>query len=413
MPRLCDVDMLVSRAGNDAVHALQPITISLYTLGGDLGGAIIDNDLPQNLRSTRLDSIPPQLIALRNQVVLEAPKAVLNRLIEIKAARRQRQAILVQVYVPRTQLMHPGIVKRNVRLPFCLVVLYPGWKVATQQVVSNLPCCCPLCRLPEVAGLGLQHSSTTAAAAPMRVFVIEAVTAVLHLNTEVVQRGQKLYVQLPDGSEKQLCCSMEGHKFALACTCGKGHVRYSTLNSVRKENSLMCQYCQHGSTAWREAHKRRVCPSERKAMQALKDEGLDTRVACEVSLPFWHGRMDFYDIPSKTAMQADGGRRGAKRHSHLPGKQLHLDLECCVSAWKDGVRLLRLHSKNANWGVAMTAAVNLPYDRFVMLTSEYAAVHYASGGISCIDWLHSKLEGAQYLVHAATNCHIFYPAPTL
>lgn len=206
---------------------------------------------------------------------------------------------------------------------------------------------------------------------------------------------------------------MEGHKFALACTCGKGHVRYSTLNSVRKEHNLKCQFCQHGSAAWRDARKRRVYPSEKKAMQALKNEGLDIRVACEVSLAFWHGRMDFYDIPSQTAMQADGGKRGTKRHSHLPGKQLHLDLECCVRAWQEGVRLLRLHTTDGNWGAAMTAAVNLPYGKFVMLTSEYAVVLYASGGISGIDWLHSKLEGAQYTVHAETNCHLFYPSPTL
>lgn len=247
----------------------------------------------------------------------------------------------------------------------------------------------------------------------MQEFVSQAVVAALHLNSGVTQRGEELYVQLPDGTEQLLCGSLEGHKFALACTCGNGHVRYSTLNSVRSRKSLMCQFCHHGSPAWREARKRNVFPSEKKCMHALKQVSLDNRVACEVSLPFWHGRVDFYDIPSKTAMQADGGQRGAAGSSRQPGKQLQLDLECCLSAWQEGVRLLRLHTRNANWGATMLAAVQLPYDKFVMLTSEYDAVHAGSEGISYIDWCKSKLVGAQYVVHAETNCHLFYPAPTL
>lgn len=254
----------------------------------------------------------------------------------------------------------------------------------------------------------------------MREYVSQAVVEALRLNATVVLKEQVLYVQLPDGTEKQLCSSMEGHKFALACTCGKGHVRYSTLNSVRSQNNLMCQFCQHGSAAWREARKRNVYPSEKTAMKALKLLGMDCEVACEVSLPFWHGRVDFYHIPSKTAWQADGGRRSAKRHraahstvAQQPGKQLQLDLECCLSAWQEGVRLLRLHKKSANWGTAMKAAVQLSYGKFVMLTHEYGAVRVDSANGSYIDWCKRNLEGAQYTVHPETNCHLFYAAPTL
>lgn len=247
----------------------------------------------------------------------------------------------------------------------------------------------------------------------MQEVISQAVVAAMHLNKGVVQRGRELYVKLADGSEQLMCSSMEGHKFALACTCGRGHVRYSTLSSVRSMKSLLCQYCHHASPAWREAHKRKVFPSEKKGMKSLKQEGLDCRVACEVLLPFWRGRVDFYDIPTRTAMQADGGKRGAKRHSKLPGKQLQLDLECCLRAWQEGVRLLRLHTKSSNWGATIKAAIQLRYSKFVMLASEYDGVAAGSGAISCIDWCKRKLEGAQYMVHTETKSHLFFPAPTL
>lgn len=338
---------------------------------------------------------------------------MLNCLMQVKAARGQRETISTQIYELGGHLMDLGVVKGNERLTPLLVRFISLGKVATHQVVTDLPCCCPLGWGGVIAVLCLhagQHNSSTQ---QMEQVISRAVRDAIHLNSGVVQHGKQLYVTHADGTERRLCSSLQGHKLALACTCSKGHVRYSTPNSVRSLAALLCQYCHHGTPAWREARRRRVHRSEKKGMQALKSEQLDTRVACEVRLQFWHGRVDFYDIPSKTAMQADGEKRGAKLQSKLPGKQLQLDLRCCISAWREGVRMLRLHTEDSNWGAVMKAAVAQQHPKFIMLTSAYAAVHAGSGGVTCIDWLKHILEGAHYTHDPNLHYHLFHPTLTL
>ena len=199
---------------------------------------------------------------------------------------------------------------------------------------------------------------------------------------------------------------------AVGCSCSEGHVRYCTPNSMRDEHNFWCQYCHHASLAWKSARKYKVVESEITAMQALKDVGLDTRVACEVALPFWKGRVDFYDIPSKTVIQADGRSHRVKTHKQQPGQQLKLDLRCCCKAWRHGFRLLRLYHPptpdNSVWGPAMLAATKLQAAKFVMLSSEYAdLVVDAAQQQTCIEWLTAVLAGAEYRYDAAVQCHIW------
>jgi hypothetical protein len=229
------------------------------------------------------------------------------------------------------------------------------------------------------------------------------------LNPTVVQDGQHYYTVLPDGQRVRLCNSLEHHKFALACSCGKGHVRYSTLNSVRQERDLYCQFCHSSKALWRDAKKGKVFPSEKTAMRALKSVGLDKEVACEVSLPFWWGRVDFYHVATKTMMQADGKQRYVKAAAKLPGKQLQLDLQCCIDAWKAGVRMLRVHTDCTIWAGVMQKAVQLKGDKFIMLTAEYDTVQASATGSNCIAWLKHVLQDAQYKRDDSTGCHIFYP----
>lgn len=205
---------------------------------------------------------------------------------------------------------------------------------------------------------------------------------------------------------------------AAGCSCTAGHVRYCTPNSIRAERDLLCQFCHHGQPAWRLARKRRVVESEKAGMQALTDVGLHRRVACEVALPFWHGRVDFYDIPSKiiipskTVMQADGRSHYVQTHNKQPGQQLKLDLHCCLEAWQHGVRLLRLYhsptADNSRWGQAMLAATRLRASKFVMLSSEYAdLVVDQAQRQTCSGWLTAMLAGAEYRCDAAAHCHIW------
>ena len=238
----------------------------------------------------------------------------------------------------------------------------------------------------------------------------EGLAVAQDLNPHVIRKGQHYYITLPDGRQKQISSSMEGHNVAVGCMCMEGHMRYCTPNSIRTERDMLCQFCHHGQPAWKLARKRRVVESEKAAMQALRDVGLDKRVACEVVLPFWRGRVDFYDIPSKTVIQADGRSHYTLTHKKQPGQQLKLDLRCCLKAWKHGVRLLRLYhpptADSSMWGQAMLAATKSPAAKFVMLSSEYAGIVVDTAhNETCIDWLTARLAGAQFSYDETICCY--------
>lgn len=248
--------------------------------------------------------------------------------------------------------------------------------------------------------------------------VSDGLVAARHLSPDVVQRGQHFYKVRPNGTEVRLCRSKEGTKVAIGCVCSGGHVRWSTLNSIRSARDLLCQFCDHDKPEWRQAKKRKVVESEITAMAALHHVGLDKRTACEVSLPFWHGRVDFYDVVSQTVIQADGKSHRVVTRKQHPWQQLRLDLKCCMKAWKTGVRLLRLYhtpgGQHSTWGQAMLAATMLPYPKFVMLSSEYTNIFVdADKRDTYIAWLATKLVGAQCRLDEASKCYIFYPELTL
>lgn len=243
--------------------------------------------------------------------------------------------------------------------------------------------------------------------------VIAGLQSAQHLNPDVLQRGQDFFKCMPDGKEVRLCRSKEGVKVAVGCVCGE-HVRWCTLNSLRKDWDLLCQFCHYDEPQWRQAKKRKVAESEIAAMSALRHVHLDKQDAFEVCLPFWHGRVDFYDVVSQTVIQADGKSHRVVTHKKQPWRQVKLDVKCCMDAWKKGIRLLRLyHSpgvQHSTWGQAILAATALTYPRFVMLSDEYSTITVdVDGNCTCIAWLAEQLQGAKYIFDDASKCHLFSP----
>jgi hypothetical protein len=148
------------------------------------------------------------------------------------------------------------------------------------------------------------------------------------------------------------------------------------------------------------------------AMQALRDAGIDRQVACEVSLPFWRGRVDFYHIPSKIVVQADGRSHRVVTHKLQPGRQLKLDLRCCIKAWKGDMRLLRLYHSpggdHSSWSQIILAATRLRCAKFVMLSNEYNSLCVDTAQQqTVIQWLTAKLEGAQFRFDQETQCYLW------
>jgi hypothetical protein len=236
------------------------------------------------------------------------------------------------------------------------------------------------------------------------------VTARAELNPDLHEEGQYIYMLTAEGRQQYLSNSMEGERFALACMCQSYHVRYTTLHSIAAAHDLFCQWCECDDDSWEGRGKDPVSAAEREAMHALQSAGLDHTTACQVLLTFWPGRVDFYHIPSGTAVQADGSSHFECMHHRAPHHQLLSDIECCARAWREGVRLLRVHHKYACTQEAIIVATQLPHARFVMLSGCYASVRVWHKGqhIGYIDLLKSKLQRARCQSIKVPGCVVFY-----
>lgn len=241
-------------------------------------------------------------------------------------------------------------------------------------------------------------------------FLKQAVTARPELNPELFEEGAYIFMLTAQGTKRYLSNSMEVDRFALECRCGQYHVRFCTLHSISASYDLFCQWCECESESWTGPNKDPVSAAEKEAMQALQHAGLDHTTACQVVLPFWRGRLDFYHIPSETAMQADGSSHFESMYDRAPHIQLLNDIKCCRRAWRYGVRLLRLHQKYARSEEAMILATQLPYDSFVMLAGGYnkVVVWYGGQHINYIDLLRSRSRGARYQKLGIPGCGVCY-----
>jgi very-short-patch-repair endonuclease len=241
-------------------------------------------------------------------------------------------------------------------------------------------------------------------------FKLEAVQARSELNPTLFRDGKYTYMVTAEGKKVYLSNSMQGVRFGLQCKCGQPHVRFATLHSIKAEFDLFCQWCECELSNWKGSNKDVVSESEKAAMQALQSAELDHTTACQVLLPFWHGRVDFYHIPSKTVIQVDGSSHFTRMHERTPQAQLLMDIECCGKAWDEGVRILRVHHEYGKPKEAMILATQLPYARFVMLAGNYAgAVLWEEGRHKTyLSMLYTRLGDRLSVDFRVAGCVIFF-----
>lgn len=232
-------------------------------------------------------------------------------------------------------------------------------------------------------------------------------------NPVITEEGEHCYIIVPTadkGLKKQyLGRSLEQHRFALGCDCEGGHCFYETLHNFTHRPDRLCKYCSLATGMWDAANKKKVSEPEISLQLATKELGIDTQVACEVNLAWWHGRLDYYHMPSKTAMQVDGSGHFKDTYHMQEGHQLQLDLKCCRAAWMACGRLLRVHHESGLMCRVVMAAVCMPHARFVMVSRQYTSVAVTWAGISksYTDWLLSVLVGCKCYFHSATDCIIY------
>lgn len=249
---------------------------------------------------------------------------------------------------------------------------------------------------------------------PLAAFVVLALAAGQAFNPEVKWEGLLCYIIVPDGKDKgekrYLGKALEKYRFALGCGCKGRHCFYETLNNFCDRKDRLCRYCTLATGLWDAAAKDSIPECERTFMSMLQSIGLDRSVACQANLPYWHGRIDFYHMPSKTAMQLDGSSHFTWTHHRTAYHQLRMDLKCCRAAWKKGGRLLRVHSDHGMMQLVVVEAIKVPYNRYVMVTREYESVTVTWAGITetYTDWLLSVLPGAKCCIHTPSNCVLFY-----
>jgi hypothetical protein len=97
-------------------------------------------------------------------------------------------------------------------------------------------------------------------------------------------------------------------------------------------------------------------------------------------------------------------------YERAPQAQLLMDIECCAEAWRQGVRILRVHHKYSRAEEAMIVATQLPYPKFVMLAGDYesAVIWHQGQHVSYVDLLRARLGGVERGVIGVAGCVIFY-----
>lgn len=221
---------------------------------------------------------------------------------------------------------------------------------------------------------------------PLEAVVVAALTIGMMFNPIIYVEGMHHFIMVPDEKneyrKQYLGSSLEGHRFALGCECAQGHCFYETLNNFSDRGDKLCRFCSTANGMWEAANKEAIPECELQFMAMLQSARIDQQVACQANLGFWPGRIDFYHMPSKTAMQVDGNSHFTVAHHKHPHDQLINDLRCCRKAWLGRGRLLRVHGDHGNMKTTALAAIQLPYSRFVMVTRVYETIPITWIGIT-------------------------------
>lgn len=232
-------------------------------------------------------------------------------------------------------------------------------------------------------------------------------------NTGIYKEGEHFYILVPNTNNtytrQYLGKSLCRYRFALGCDCQAGHCFYETLHNFTNRQDKLCRFCSSATGMWEAAGKEPIPECKKNIMLIMQELNIDSQVACQADLPWWHGRVDFYHLTTGTTIQVDGRSHFSETHHRVPPPQLQMDLKCCEAAWMAGSKLVRLHHEDATMQSAVIAALGLPYSRFVMVSKKYESITVSWGGISksYTNWLERVLVGCKcYYCHIA-KCWVY------
>lgn len=225
---------------------------------------------------------------------------------------------------------------------------------------------------------------------------------------------------------ERLCKTTGSKQLVFKCThChpGNEHYRLVTLDAIRNNlDKLKCCFCQ-GKASMHSTQAEDI------VLIQLKSCCIDQEVAAQVKLSWWDGRMDFYHLPTKIIIQVDGSAHNTTCRGVGVAKAREKDLQCCLAAWEDGAKLVRLHDADKigcnqlllglsghsdripamvvataqAQGVAASSITLQIYSKFIVLSQEFRGVHWGVQGegkgccfrkVSFTEELLARLEGA-------------------
>lgn len=156
-------------------------------------------------------------------------------------------------------------------------------------------------------------------------------------------------VVAPDGTVINITNSLTGLQLfwgLTGCLRGRQHFRCCTPHALAQPADLFCPFCLYGGLAWIAAGKPQLPMSELQLMAMLRAVGLDELACPQVTMPFWHGAIDFMLTSKRVVLQADGDSHSRGIYSDNPAKKLSTNLSFCVAAVGQGVSAVRMHESD-------------------------------------------------------------------
>ena len=167
-------------------------------------------------------------------------------------------------------------------------------------------------------------------------------------NEGLAVRGDGVAIITIDGQAKLIGTATEGVQLDWELDCAM-HSRRCTSNCIRSEHDLVCRYCTDQADLLEGL--RAPSQHERSFFAAMAALQLDARLRPEVQPAWWHGCVDFLDAPTGLLIQVDGEGHFQKTFCNLPRSQvLRRDVDMCVTAWRAGCMLARVHHRDIATG---------------------------------------------------------------
>lgn len=161
------------------------------------------------------------------------------------------------------------------------------------------------------------------------------------------------------GARRPIGRATEGLQLHWVLHCG-AHLRLATPKAIHSPAALRCKFCDRADPAVPPGPHNPSDP-EARMFAALCVRGLAAALRPEVRVPGWHGRVDLMLWPTQVLVQTDGPQHCTGRmHASPASAQMGADGACCVSMWRRGRVLVRVHwaDPTPNVGAALVARVH-------------------------------------------------------